>query len=181
MLKLRTTLQNHSLRATSTTTLFDAGVPGPLIQERAGHKSLGTQRVYERVTPQQENAVPQIQSSSLYLPYTTAEENAQPSDAGKENVENIKSHDTQSRPALHWLLNLVFHWLPSLRLVDLGLTSPPQACLRPAIRPNSPSLPDLPPLAGLSQTQRCYMYTCTHSPSPVGLGRLFRNNFENNR
>ena len=44
---------NHSLRATGTTTLFDAGVPKVLIQKRSGHKSSKALMLYERVTPEQ--------------------------------------------------------------------------------------------------------------------------------
>ena len=53
---------NHSLRATGTTALFDAGVPECIIQKRTGHKSLDALRtyMYERVTPFQEEAVAQI-------------------------------------------------------------------------------------------------------------------------
>ena len=42
---------NHILRAPSTTTLFDAGVPEALIQKLSGHHSIKTLRMYERVTP----------------------------------------------------------------------------------------------------------------------------------
>ena len=51
---------NHSLRATGTITLFDAGVPESVIQKRTGHRSLDALRCYERVTPRQQLAVSQI-------------------------------------------------------------------------------------------------------------------------
>ena len=51
---------NHSLRATGTTTLFDAGVPEALVQKRSGRKSSKALRVYERVTPEQNLAVSKI-------------------------------------------------------------------------------------------------------------------------
>ena len=44
---------NDSLRATGTTTLFDAGVPEALIQKRSGHKSSKALQLYERITPEQ--------------------------------------------------------------------------------------------------------------------------------
>ena len=44
---------NHSLRATAATELYQADVPEKLIQERTGHRSLKTLRVYERTTTHQ--------------------------------------------------------------------------------------------------------------------------------
>ena len=75
--KVEGNFTNHSLRATGTTTLFDAGVPEAIIQKRTGHKSLDALRVYERVTPQQESAVSRILSSNKPLLYATAKENSQ--------------------------------------------------------------------------------------------------------
>ena len=51
---------NHSLRATGTTALFDAGVQESVIQKRTGHRSLDALRCYERDTPRQQLAVSQI-------------------------------------------------------------------------------------------------------------------------
>ena len=63
---------NHSLRATGTTTLFDAGVPEALIQKRSGHKSTKALRVYERVTPEQDQAVSRILHSDTAISYKAA-------------------------------------------------------------------------------------------------------------
>lgn len=60
---------NHSLRATGTTTLFDAGVPEALIQKRSGHRSTKALRMYERVTPDQDLAISQILHSLSKLAY----------------------------------------------------------------------------------------------------------------
>jgi hypothetical protein len=54
---------NHSLRATGTTQLFNAGVPQRIIQERTGHKSVLSLRSYERISHQQNQAVSNILSS----------------------------------------------------------------------------------------------------------------------
>ena len=62
---------NHSLRATGTTTLFDAGVPESIIQKRTGHRSLDALRTYERVTPSQELAVAKVLAPAM--PATSAE------------------------------------------------------------------------------------------------------------
>ena len=41
---------NHTLRATGTTVLYDAGIPEGVIQKCKGHKSLDALRIYERTT-----------------------------------------------------------------------------------------------------------------------------------
>ena len=51
---------NHSLRATGTSALFNAGVPEKVIQQRSGHLSLKGLRQYERVTEDQQQAACQI-------------------------------------------------------------------------------------------------------------------------
>lgn len=44
---------NHSLRVAGASSLFDAGVPERIIQQRTGHRSVEGLRVYERVTTDQ--------------------------------------------------------------------------------------------------------------------------------
>ena len=51
---------NHSLRVSGATTLFDAGVPERIIQQRTGHKSIESLCIYERVTEDQERIVSNI-------------------------------------------------------------------------------------------------------------------------
>ena len=51
---------NHSLRVAGVSSLFDAGVPERIIQQRSGHRSLEGLRVYERVTQQQQEEVSKI-------------------------------------------------------------------------------------------------------------------------
>ena len=48
---------NHSLRATGATQMYNSGVPERIIQERIGHRSLETHRMHERVNQQQRLAV----------------------------------------------------------------------------------------------------------------------------
>ena len=55
---------NHSLHATGTTTLFDAGVPEAIIQKRSGHCSTKALRTYERVTQDRDLAVSRILHST---------------------------------------------------------------------------------------------------------------------
>ena len=51
---------NHSLRVSGASSLFDAGVPEHIIQQRTGHRSLDGLRAYERITTEQEVAVSKI-------------------------------------------------------------------------------------------------------------------------
>jgi hypothetical protein len=51
---------NHSLRATSTTRLFNSEVQEKIIQEKSGHRSLAGLRAYEKVTVEQERNVTRI-------------------------------------------------------------------------------------------------------------------------
>ena len=55
---------NHSLRATGATEMYRGNVPEKLIQERTGHRSLTSLRVYERSTDEQHRAVSSLLSSA---------------------------------------------------------------------------------------------------------------------
>ena len=59
---------NHCLRATGATRLFEANVPEKLIQERTGHRSIGTLRQYERTSTQQQQAVSSVIASPFVMP-----------------------------------------------------------------------------------------------------------------
>ena len=56
---------NHSLRATSASHMFAAGVPEKIVAEFTGHKSVKALRQYERTT------APQLRAAGLAI--TTAE------------------------------------------------------------------------------------------------------------
>ena len=58
--KIEGRFTNHSLRATGTTALFDAGVSEAVIQKRTGHKSISALRQYERITTTQNQLVASI-------------------------------------------------------------------------------------------------------------------------
>ena len=65
---------NHSLRATGTTTLFDAGVPESVIQKRTSHKSLDALRTYMHkrtvyITPAKEDTVSHILTQTSQQTY----------------------------------------------------------------------------------------------------------------
>ena len=51
---------NYSLRVSGTSCLFEAGVPEKLIQQRTGHRTLESLRMYERVTDKQQLAVSKV-------------------------------------------------------------------------------------------------------------------------
>ena len=63
---------NHSLRASSATSMYSAGIPEKLIQERTGHGSLQALCTYERSNDQQQK---EAVSSILSVP----QEQSQPS------------------------------------------------------------------------------------------------------
>ena len=51
---------NHSLRATSTTALFEANVPEKVIPNSTGHRSLKGLRLYEHVSKDQDQQVSRL-------------------------------------------------------------------------------------------------------------------------
>ena len=55
-------ITNHSLRATSATSMFDMGIPERVIQERTGHKSLEALRTYEKMNSRQHETVSHLLS-----------------------------------------------------------------------------------------------------------------------
>ena len=54
---------NHSLRAAGVSELFEAGVDEKIIQSCSGHRSTDALRMYERITPAQQQAVSNILTS----------------------------------------------------------------------------------------------------------------------
>ena len=59
---------NHSLRATTATRLFQAGVDEQLIMERTGHRSLDGVRSYKRTSQEQRQALSDIVNLSIPQP-----------------------------------------------------------------------------------------------------------------
>ena len=62
---------NCSLRARGATELYEAEVPEKIIQERTGHRSLDSLRIYERTSEKQQQAVTNILSSTSETNYHT--------------------------------------------------------------------------------------------------------------
>ena len=56
-------------RAAGVSQLFEAGVDEKVIQSRSGHRRLESLRMYERVTPAQEQAVSNVLSSRYRTDY----------------------------------------------------------------------------------------------------------------
>ena len=92
---------NHSLRATSATRMFDAGLDEQLIMSRTGHSSTGGVRSYKRVTEQLRektskilNAGPQmtsVETTQEMKPSTKSETSDQCHNVQKENTDPAKS------------------------------------------------------------------------------------------
>ncbi len=85
---------NHSLRVAGATTLFDAGVPERIIQQRTGHKSVGGLRTYERVTEDQQKMVSKILSgqSKKFNESLSAQDEITPHcDSRDDNVKPARS------------------------------------------------------------------------------------------
>ena len=79
---------NHSLRATSATRLYAAGMDEQLIMERTGHRSVEGVRSYKRTSDQQEQSVSDTLSLSKRAkraPPTTKESTPQPTQAVASN------------------------------------------------------------------------------------------------
>ena len=57
-------ITNQSLRATAATQMYEMGVPEKAIQERTGHRSLDSLRVYKRTSTQQQQAASNILTGS---------------------------------------------------------------------------------------------------------------------
>ena len=62
---------NHSLRATGASRLFQASVPEKIIQERTGHRSTDSLRLYKRTADKQHRAIFQILGSKVAVSYTS--------------------------------------------------------------------------------------------------------------
>ena len=92
---------NHSLRATSATRMFDAGLDEQLIMSCTGHSSTGGVRSYKRVTEQLQektskilNARPQMTSTETMhemKPSTESMTSDQSDNSQKENADQAKS------------------------------------------------------------------------------------------
>ena len=62
---------NHSLRATGTSMMLQAGVPEKIVQERTGHRSLEALRMYECTTTTQHMEVSRVLSAQKDQKYAT--------------------------------------------------------------------------------------------------------------
>ena len=56
---------NHSLRATGITTMFQAGLPEKVIQDRSGYRSVDGLRKYERISEVQQASACKVLSGSV--------------------------------------------------------------------------------------------------------------------
>ena len=86
--KIEGRFTNHSLRATGTTALFDAGVSEAVIQKRTGHKSISALRQYERITTTQNQLV-----ASILQPQLQPEPEPEPEPTGDQFDFNFTQED----------------------------------------------------------------------------------------
>ncbi len=78
---------NHSLRATTATRLYHAGVDEQLVMERTGHRSLEGVRSYKRTSvPQQEGLSDILNGNSSALAIPTSSNSVQFSQQSLNNV-----------------------------------------------------------------------------------------------
>ena len=126
---------NHSLRATGATQLYHAGVPEKIIQQRTGHHSLESLRVYERTSVQQNRAV-----MNILLPTT------RPEVCFEEEVRRMNTSMSQNlSPATLFNSSLQPIMNFSGYTVNFNLRSPPTASSAPSKLPQEilPSLDDV--------------------------------------
>ena len=95
---------NHSLRVAGATTLFDAGVPEHIIQQRTGHKSVWGLRIYERVNEGQEKMVSKILSGESKKFDESAVKYGDENHETKQN--STLGFDTKPRSALGEVMNV---------------------------------------------------------------------------
>ena len=75
---------NHSLRATSITRMYDAGVPEKQIMKRSGHKSLEGVRTYQREEGSETRQVSNVLASSKEVSMSTS--NVQDEDGDDDDL-----------------------------------------------------------------------------------------------
>ena len=89
---------NHSLRATTATRLFQAGVDEQLIMEKTGHHSLEGIRSYKRTSSEQQEAVSDILALKKKKPCLVYDENQnteleQPHNSLTPAVQTLQQHN----------------------------------------------------------------------------------------
>ena len=96
-------ISNHSLRATSATTMFQMGLPEKIIQERTGHRSLEALRTYERTNEDQHRAASKVLCASTDIPYEVSrqQEHSKLFSASTDKKYNVSCQQTS-----HKLLNI---------------------------------------------------------------------------
>lgn len=88
---------NHSLRVAGTTTLYEAGVPEKIIQQRTGHRCLSSLRTYERVSSEQELAVSRILAGEEKMFNVSMETVANTSSCPPVSVNSVESSSSLSK------------------------------------------------------------------------------------
>ena len=135
---------NYSLRVSGATSLFSAGVPERIIQQRTGHRSVEALQLYERVTDQQNVSVSRILSGEVDQ-FDTSTLSAKKN--GPDDDELPETQKTQSQPGESSIcynncsFNIYQSWDP--------FQVPPQYPVMPP-HPIMPSCPAIPPCPTMS-------------------------------
>ena len=92
---------NHSLRAAGVSRLYEAGVDEKIIQSRSGHRRLESLRMYERVSPEQEQAVSNVLSRRYKTDYQYEVQQSKHLEAAPGSVVPVSGNTS-------WCYNRVF-------------------------------------------------------------------------
>jgi len=83
---------NHSLQATGTTRIFEAGVPDKIIKNCTGHHSVTALHVYERPSTEQQKAVSSIlagRKSEMFKEIVKRDQGKSPGKSGTEKQQPV--------------------------------------------------------------------------------------------
>lgn len=99
---------NHSLRATTATRLYQAGVDEQLIMERTGHRSLDEVRSYKRTSSEQVEALSSI--LNLTVPHAEQQKLIVPTQQVQQLTQNTQQTDiVPFNVSLHGCTNISFN------------------------------------------------------------------------
>lgn len=99
----RSSISNHSLRATSVSRLYEKGVPEKIIMERSGHLSTSGVRSYERTSDFQKKSVSDALSSSTSMGFQSRKPLNVINSTTDSLNETVKTEDVDgASSSAHW-------------------------------------------------------------------------------
>ena len=137
---------NHSLRVAGATSLYQAGVPEKLIQQRTGHRCLQSLRDYERVSSDQEIAVSRILSGEVNS-YERKLDN-KPLPLGEKQDRDLSAQNSYPGPGIQYNNCTVNVYGSPANSVPPGMPgiAPPSAYIPPYPPPFYPPYPEFLPM-----------------------------------